>query len=194
MAKEQIYELMVIFDSRGDETEINREFDVVQSLIERHSTEFIGRADWGLKEFKYPIKKRSSGYYVYYLFKAKTDVPVELSHTLKMNEKVLRHMIIAGNSRSASYLDKLQSEPKPRAEYTKPPETTSEHIPSENKAEEPVEEEKPENVPEAVSEEPSESEGIEEPQERTDEKAEEFQEEELSDENNEKQREEEGVE
>ncbi|MCD6594559.1 30S ribosomal protein S6 [bacterium] len=137
MAKEKIYELMVIFDSQGDEAEIHREFDVVQSLVEKRSTEFIGRADWGLKEFKYPITKRNSGYYVYFLFKAEIDTPVQLAHALKMNEKILRHMIIAGNSRSVEYLNKLHSEPIHKIEHTEPVEPVKEELPIIEKAVEP---------------------------------------------------------
>jgi len=110
MAKEQTYELVVIFDSQGEESEIKREFDVVQSLIEKRSKEFIGRAEWGLKELKYPIKKRKSGYYVYYLFNADVSVPTQIAHALKMDEKVLRHLIVKANQNSAGYLDKLEEE------------------------------------------------------------------------------------
>ncbi len=110
MAKEQKYELMVIFDSLGDEEEIRREFDVVQSLVEKRATEFIGRAVWGLKEFKYPIKKRQSGYYVYYVFKAGPDVPLQISNALKMDEKVLRHLIVKGNENSEKYLGILEGQ------------------------------------------------------------------------------------
>ncbi|GEM_PF-428997 len=109
MAKVQKYELMVIFDSQGDEDEIRREFDVVQSLVEKRATEFIGRAVWGLKEFKYPIKKRQSGYYVYYVFKAGPDVPPQISEALKMDEMVLRHLIVRGDENSEKYLGILES-------------------------------------------------------------------------------------
>ncbi|MCD6530915.1 30S ribosomal protein S6 [bacterium] len=109
MAKVQKYELMVIFDSQRDEEDIRREFDVVQSLVEKRATEFIGRAVWGLKEFKYPIKKRQSGYYVYYVFKAGPDAPPQISEALKMDEIVLRHLIVRGDENSEKYLGILES-------------------------------------------------------------------------------------
>lgn len=111
MARQNLYELVVIFDGQGDETDIKREFDIIQSLIERKSVEFLGRLDWGLKNFAYPIRKRKSGYYVYYLFKANVDIPAQLSMALKMDEKVLRHLIIKAKSSAKTYLQSAKIEP-----------------------------------------------------------------------------------
>ena len=138
MAKEQKYELMVIFDSQGDEEEIKREFDVVQSLVEKRATEFIGRAVWGLKEFKYPIKKRQSGYYVYYVFKSGPDAPLQISEALKMDEKVLRHLIVRGNENSEKYLSVLESGVTPQAEET--PTSAETQQPAEAEPEQPARE------------------------------------------------------
>jgi len=109
MAKEQLYELFVIFDSQSDEAEIRREFDVVQSLIEKRSAQFFGRAEWGLRNFTYPIKKRTSGHYVYYLFKAGADAPALISTALKMDEKVLRYMVVRAKPNSQDFLTNMQS-------------------------------------------------------------------------------------
>ncbi len=108
MAKEQLYEMVVIFDAQGDETDVRREIDIVQSLVEKRSSEFLGAAEWGLRNLAYPIKKRTSGHYVYYLFKATLEVPILLANTLKINEKVLRHMIIRAKSNAPEYLAKIQ--------------------------------------------------------------------------------------
>ena len=87
MAKEQLYEMVVIFDAQGDEADIRREIDLVSSLVEKRSSEFIGKADWGLRNFAYPIKKRTSGQYVYYLFRAGIEVPALLSSALKWTRR-----------------------------------------------------------------------------------------------------------
>ncbi len=110
MARENLYEMVVIFDAQGEEAEIKREFDLVRSLIENRSSEFLGQANWGLRNFAYPIKKRMSGYYVYYLFKAGIEVPAMLSETLKMDEKVLRYLIVRAKSNAREYLNKLQEQ------------------------------------------------------------------------------------
>ena len=108
MAKENLYELVVIFDSQGEEEQIKREFDIVQSLIEKRCSKFVGRAEWGLQKFVYPIKKRTEGYYVYYLFGADADVPGALSSALKMDEKILRHLIVKAKSTAQDYLEMAQ--------------------------------------------------------------------------------------
>ena len=106
MAESQLYELTVIFDSQGEEADIQREFDIVQSLIEKRCKEFIGRSEWGQRDFVYPIKKRKSGYYVYYLFRAAVEAPGLISSALKMDEKVLRYLLVKTKPSSIDYLNK----------------------------------------------------------------------------------------
>ncbi|MCD6417856.1 30S ribosomal protein S6 [bacterium] len=115
MAKEKLYEMVVIFDAQGDEADIRREIDLVSSLVEKRSSEFIGKADWGLRNFAYPIKKRTSGQYVYYLFRAGIEVPALLSSALKMDEKVLRYLIIRAKSNAKQYLEDIQNKAQPEA-------------------------------------------------------------------------------
>ncbi|RKY68019.1 MAG: 30S ribosomal protein S6 [Candidatus Latescibacterota bacterium] len=153
MAKVQKYELMVIFDSQGDEDEIRREFDVVQSLVEKRATEFIGRAVWGLKEFKYPIKKRQSGYYVYYVFKAGPEAPAQISEALKMDEMVLRHLIVRGDENSEKYLGILESGSAAQTE-TPAREVEEQEAPSPEQAAE--EKTQPESTEQPETEAPSE--------------------------------------
>ena len=110
MGKSQLYEIVVIFDPHGEESDLKRETDVVQSLIEKHSEEFIGRTDWGMIDFVYPIRKRTSGYYVYYLFRGSKDTPALISSALKMDEKVLRYLIVRAKSNAVEYLKRNQQE------------------------------------------------------------------------------------
>lgn len=110
MPKTELYEAMVIFDATGDESETRREFDVVQSLIERHSAKFVGRKEWGHKELVYPIKKKKSGWYIYYLFEAESGVPSKLTHALAMDERILRHIIVRAKPAYAQqFLSKTES-------------------------------------------------------------------------------------
>jgi small subunit ribosomal protein S6 len=108
MASEQLYELVVIFDGKGEESEIMREFDIVQSLVERKSVELLGRVDWGLRNFMFPIKKKTSGYYVYYLFKGLGDSTGQISNALKMDEKILRHMIVRCNANACDQMEVMK--------------------------------------------------------------------------------------
>jgi len=147
MGKSQLYEIVVIFDPHGEESDLKRETDVVQSLIEKHSEEFIGRTDWGMIDFVYPIKKRTSGYYVYYLFKGSKDTPALISSALKMDEKVLRYLIVRAKSNAVEYLKRKQQE----AEQIVRTEEISEEVEATEEA--PLEAEKPTEAEELPAEE-----------------------------------------
>jgi len=150
MGKSQLYEIIVIFDPHGEESDLKRETDVVQSLIEKHSEEFIGRTDWGMIDFVYPIRKRTSGYYVYYLFKGSKDTPALISSALKMDEKVLRYLIVRAKSNAVEYLKRKQQE----AEQVVRTEEISEEV--EVTEEAPLEAEKPTEDDELPAEEKAE--------------------------------------
>ena len=49
---------------------------------------------WGTKKLAYPIAKFTEGYYVLVNFKSGVDVPKEIDRHLKINENVIRHMIV----------------------------------------------------------------------------------------------------
>ena len=49
---------------------------------------------WGNKKLAYPIAKFTEGFYVLVNFKASADLPKELDRNLKINENVIRHMIV----------------------------------------------------------------------------------------------------
>ena len=49
---------------------------------------------WGNRKLAYQIAKFSEGFYVLVNFKASADLPKELDRNLKINENVIRHMIV----------------------------------------------------------------------------------------------------
>ena len=49
---------------------------------------------WGTKKLAYPIAKFTEGYYVLVNFKSGVEVPKEIDRNLKINENVIRHMIV----------------------------------------------------------------------------------------------------
>ena len=49
---------------------------------------------WGNKKLAYQIAKFTEGFYVLVNFKSGVEVPKELDRNLKINENVIRHMIV----------------------------------------------------------------------------------------------------
>lgn len=92
---ERVYELMFILAPELEEAER-------RSIIEKVKGEIKGEVleveEWEKRKLAYKIKHREEGYYVVILFRAGGDTLKELDQFLKLQEGVLRHIIIRKNS------------------------------------------------------------------------------------------------
>ena len=87
------YELMFILDPTLDEEKTNATIDAVKGIIEGEGT--LGEVDvWGLKKLAYPINKKAEGFYTVMQFESAPEFPKELDRRLKINDVVMRHIII----------------------------------------------------------------------------------------------------
>ena len=87
------YELLFVLDPSLDE-------EAKASLVERikeviNAGGEAGEADvWGDRRLAYSINKKNTGYYVVLPFKAEAELPKELDRRLRINENVMRHIIV----------------------------------------------------------------------------------------------------
>lgn len=91
--KEPRYELIVILDARDDEAgkqEITRIGDTVTA-----NEGNVGDVDpWGRRKLAYEIKDRREGFYASLYFRGTHKTLSELDRALKLNESVLRHLVL----------------------------------------------------------------------------------------------------
>ncbi len=88
------YELVVIFDPSLEEEAVGKELSKITSLIEKEKCEVSNIDKWGVRKLAYPIKKQESGYYIIVYFKGKSSIISELDRVNKINDKILRHLIV----------------------------------------------------------------------------------------------------
>ena len=50
--------------------------------------------DWGRRKLAYEIEKRTEGHYILMHFSSKPELPLELERNLKINEDIMRYLII----------------------------------------------------------------------------------------------------
>ena len=87
------YELLFVLDPSLDE-------EAKASLVERikeviNAGGEAGEADvWGDRRLAYSINKKNTGYYVVLPFKAGAELPKELDRRMRINENVMRHIIV----------------------------------------------------------------------------------------------------
>ncbi len=107
------YELLLIITPDYDESEAEALTDQVKGIIENSGT-LLKIDPWGKKRLAYPIRKRSEGYYVLYIFESAPSFVAELSQSLRVIETILRYMVV----RYEDDIEKLKSELAAEVEQT----------------------------------------------------------------------------
>jgi len=88
------YELVLIFAPSLEEGTINEELTKITSLIEKSKGNIVKTDTWGVKKLAYPIKHQENGFYVIVYFNSGTEILTELDRVNKINDKILRHLIV----------------------------------------------------------------------------------------------------
>lgn len=84
---------MLIITPDHEETQTEALIENVKGIIERNGN-IVHIDNWGKRRLSYPIRKRSEGYYVVYVFECETSFVAQLNQALRVNEAILRHMIV----------------------------------------------------------------------------------------------------
>ncbi|MBC6696271.1 30S ribosomal protein S6 [Terrisporobacter mayombei] len=87
------YELVYVVRPNAEDEVKEAVLNKVQEVISANGE--VEKVDtWGNKKLAYSIAKFTEGFYVLVNFKASADLPKELDRNLKINENVIRHMIV----------------------------------------------------------------------------------------------------
>ena len=91
------YELVIIFVPTLEEDGISEELSKITSIIEKNKSKVLNTDKWGIKKLAYPIKHQENGYYVVLYFDSDGKVIPELERVNKINDRILRQMIVKSN-------------------------------------------------------------------------------------------------
>ena len=87
------YEIMFIVKTTLEDDEIKKTAEAVKGLISGDS-KVIEYKDLGKKKLAYPINKEVGGNYFLMTVNASHDVVQEFDRKIRINENVIRHLII----------------------------------------------------------------------------------------------------
>lgn len=91
--------MVLIFSPSIEEGAVSEELAKITAIIEK-SKGAISRTDiWGVKKLAYPIKHQENGFYVILYFSSDTTVLPEIDRLNKINDKILRHLIVKPNEK-----------------------------------------------------------------------------------------------
>jgi small subunit ribosomal protein S6 len=86
------YEVVYIFDSALEEPAVNERLARFHALLGAGTEVAVNH--WGKRTLAYPIKRKDTGYYVVVLFAAAVEALPEFERALKLDESLLRFLIV----------------------------------------------------------------------------------------------------
>ena len=88
------YEIMFIVRTDIDEKTGKDTVAAFEKVLKGMKAKIVSSKDMGQKKLAYPIKKEVNGFYYVIDFSAKQDLISELNRRFRIDEAILRHMII----------------------------------------------------------------------------------------------------
>jgi small subunit ribosomal protein S6 len=88
------YEAMIIAKADLPEAELTKMVARWESIIGTSGGQIVRKDIWGVRRLAYPIRKQNRGYYFVYDMATSAENVAELDRILKLDENVLRTMII----------------------------------------------------------------------------------------------------
>lgn len=88
------YEMMFIVKTTIEEAAVKECAENLKSIITSMKGEITDSKELGNKKLAYPIKKEITGFYFVVNFNATNEIVNELDRKAKIDENVIRHMII----------------------------------------------------------------------------------------------------
>lgn len=88
------YELMYIARPEVDEEKLNGIREKVQGFVSQNNGELIEQESLGKRRLAYLVNDYREGIYTVVTFHGHTDTVNELDRQLKLNDDVIRHMVI----------------------------------------------------------------------------------------------------
>ena len=88
------YESMFIVDVTGGEDAVKASVEKFVGLINDNSETVYEVNEWGKRRLAYPINDKPEGYYVVVTFKGQPDFPAEFERLCKIDENILRSMVV----------------------------------------------------------------------------------------------------
>lgn len=84
------YQLTLLVKNNLDEKERQELLDSITKSFEKLEKEDL----WGVKDLAYPIRHQDKAYFVNYLFQAEPSKISSLDKKLKLNEDILRYLLV----------------------------------------------------------------------------------------------------
>ncbi|WP_395002510.1 30S ribosomal protein S6 [uncultured Helicobacter sp.] len=119
------YETMFIIKPTLVEEEIKAKIDFFKDIITKNGGVIETCLDMGMRNLAYEIKKNKRGYYFVIYFKAPTTLITELERNYRINEEILRFIVIKYENKREqkawqTLVDRANNKPEPKKQKAQP--------------------------------------------------------------------------
>ncbi|MBO4739293.1 MAG: 30S ribosomal protein S6 [Bacteroidales bacterium] len=97
------YEAVFIMTPVLSEDQMKETVKKIESFMLDNGCEIVHQENWGMKKLAYPIKKKSSGFYHLFEFKAEGSFVKEFELQLKRDERIMRFLTVALDKDAIEY-------------------------------------------------------------------------------------------
>jgi small subunit ribosomal protein S6 len=107
------YEVVYIFDSQLTDERVNEKVERYHAQLTGTGSAEVSAVDhWGRRQLAFPIRKRTNGYYVVAQFRAPTDALPEFERLLKLDEELLRYLVVLHEGEPSAPMSIATRQPK----------------------------------------------------------------------------------
>ena len=87
------YEVVFVVDPAQGEEAVAAQVNNFKTLIEQNASN-VEVEEWGTRKLAYPINYKTEGYYVLVNFTSAPEFPRELDRKLRINDGIMRSLIV----------------------------------------------------------------------------------------------------
>ena len=108
----RLYEVVYIMNPALDEDGVNAKLDKHHGVLVSGGAEIVAVDHWGIRQLAYPVANQGSGYYVVAHFNAPAPALPEFERQLKLDEDVLRYLVVLNEGELTSGLSLVAERPE----------------------------------------------------------------------------------
>ncbi|MEN6371995.1 MAG: 30S ribosomal protein S6 [Armatimonadota bacterium] len=155
------YETLYIIDPNLTEEQVQAVTDKYSQIVTQNGGEILAVEKWDRRRLAYEVAGKREGMYILMYFRSEATVASELDRLMKINEDVLRHLIVRDEEGQAAAAKERVSRPAPKP-AEQPVEAKVEEAPAQAEAETPAEAEATAETAQPEEAEPAAAEPVEE--------------------------------
>ena len=106
-----MYELMYVVNTVLNDEQIKDIVDRVSAFIRENDGDIVEVDEKGSQRLAYPIEKKRNGHYAVVYFRSEPAFIERFERALKLNDDILRHLILRYDAKMERHYDKKKSQP-----------------------------------------------------------------------------------